>query len=550
MKPKFLLWLATSLLAVELSAQINGNDAATEILKPFQAKLAESQKFNATPVLPVVDTQSSKKLDYVVPTRLKELQYTAAKLNPLDLSQTSKNKNQEAFFPLYAKLGVGYPLGVLGELSYHLPANKQYRFGATYKHHSGRGNYNDNQRFSDNLFNAEGTYFLDNGLAIDGGIHFSNYAPRFYGYGDSLELPKDSVKQSFTRYGLDLGLFNGKINAQNINYKGKLSFYQMSDRFDTKEFNITPEVNFEKWFGKGNKRHVLGADLLFNYVSIKDTFTTVLPDSDSTSRSLFNFHPYFNYNAGMFRARVGANLGTNAGNFFIYPDVEVLGAFLDGKINVYAGWQGSIRQNNFYTLSQYNPFIVSYLRPKHTAQQDFYGGVKGSVKKYNYDIRIVYSIANDMPFFLNDANYDFRRFAMVYDTAKIFSVQAGLEFEIINGLNFSTKLAYYAYKLNNLEKPYHRPNFESIFNLNYTKNKFQAAATFYINSGLSYFDEEKLESATLNGLFDFNLSATYNFSKNVSAFIQANNILNNRNQRWHRYPQIGFNAMLGVIVKF
>ena len=550
MKSKLLLWLATSFLAIELSAQINGNDAATEILKPFQAKLAESQKFNATPVLPVVDTQSNKNLDYIVPTRLKELQYTAAKLNPLDLTQTSKKGAKETFYPLYAKLGIGYPLGVLGELSYHLPANKKYRFGATYKHHSGRGNYNDNQRFSDNLFNAKGTYFLDNGLALDGKIHFSHYAPRFYGYGDTLELPKDSVQQTFAILGADLGLFNGKINAQNINYKGNLGFYRWADKSGVSEFSFTPEMSIEKWLGKGSKRHVLGADLLFNTVGIGGIDSTYLGDTLIKNRTVFNFHPYFNYNAGMFRAKIGTNLGLNTGDFFIYPDIELLGAFLDGKINVYAGWQGAIRQNNLYTLSQYNPYIVTQTNVKHTAQQDFYAGVKGSVKKYNYDIRVVYTIANNMPFFTNSTYYNYRRFDVLYDTAKVFSVQAGLEFEILEQLNFSTQLAYYGYSLNNLEKPYHRPNLESIFNLTYTMNKLQAMATFYINSGVAYYDIALQQNATLNGLFDFNLSATYNFSNNIGAFIQLNNLLNNRNQRWLHYPQIGFNAMAGVIAKF
>jgi hypothetical protein len=549
-----LFLLAALAVSGQIFAQINNNDSGTEILKPFRAKLAESKKYDATPAQPKIDSQASKNLEYVVPTRLKDLVYPKPKLDPLDLVENNKKDNSKTP-TFYARFGAGYPLSILGELSYHTKPNDKYRFGATFRHHSGRGNYNDNQRFMDNALRLQGAYFLKNGVGIDGGLGLNIDAPRFYGYGDTLILPKDSVAQQFTEINGNIAVFNARPNKMELNYRGFLRFHNLSDKHGSNEFSISPNINVEKWFGasKSNKKHLLVVDLGLNYVSLKDTFAaldTSLILRQDPNRLLLHFHPHFSYNGGVFRARVGGRLGLNAGDFYIYPDLEALASLLNGKVNVYAGWAGAVRQNNFRTLSQFNPFIVSYLDARHTAQQDFYGGIKGSIKKYNYDIRVAYSRAENLPFFLNDSLSSYRRFLVVYDTAQIFSLRAGLEFEIVKGLQFSTNLGFYAYSLNNLAKAYHVPNFESTFNLSYRRQKFEATAAFYVNSGVAYFDELTRTDKTLSGLFDFNLGASYNFTPNIGAFVQINNILNNQNQRWNRYPQIGFNALAGVKVSF
>jgi hypothetical protein len=75
----------------------------------------------------------------------------------------------------------------------------------------------------------------------------------------------------------------------------------------------------------------------------------------------------------------------------------------------------------------------------------------------------------------------------------------------------------------------------------------------FFNTGVPYFDIVSKTDQTLNSLFDVNLSASYWFGEkkqNIGVFAEINNILNNKNQRWYLYPQIGFNARAGILVKF
>jgi len=46
------------------------------------------------------------------------------------------------------------------------------------------------------------------------------------------------------------------------------------------------------------------------------------------------------------------------------------------------------------------------------------------------------------------------------------------------------------------------------------------------------------------------LGAEYFFSKNIGAFLQVNNLANNRRQRWQNYPTLGLNALVGVTARF
>lgn len=541
------------LLASTAAAQINNNDSGTEILKPFKAKLAESKKFDSSPTQPKIDSQSNKNLEYIVPTRLKELVYPRPKLQPLDLAANKNGKDEEKIPTFYARFGAGYPLSILGELSYHTAANDKYRFGATFDHRSGRGNYNDNQRYMQNNLRLQGAYFLKSGIGVDGALGLNINSPRFYGYGDTLVLPKDSVRQQLTTVSGQIGLFSAKANKANLSYRAGLALYNHSDRFGTNEFAITPSAKIEKYFGGKTSKNALIVDLDFTYVSLNDTFASLdssLVLRQSPNRTLLNFHPYFNYDGGVFRGRIGTRLGLNGSDFFIYPDLEASAGLLKGKINIFAGWSGSIRANTFRSLSQTNAFVVSYLNTNNTGQQDFYGGIKGSIKKYSYHAQVTYTLAKNGVIFINDSLSQYRRFLAVYDNIQTLTIGGGLDFEITKGLTFATNLNFYANKLARLDKAYNRPTIAGNFGLNYSKNKFSAAANLIIGTGTFYFNPETQASAALPNLYDFNLSASYNFTKNIGAFVQVNNIFNNQAQIWSGYPQIGFNALAGVSASF
>jgi hypothetical protein len=51
-------------------------------------------------------------------------------------------------------------------------------------------------------------------------------------------------------------------------------------------------------------------------------------------------------------------------------------------------------------------------------------------------------------------------------------------------------------------------------------------------------------------LFDLNVGASAQLTQNVGLFLDVNNILNNRRERWLNYPIFGINVLGGLTLRF
>lgn len=565
---KIIAWCLLLGLSQVATAQII-DDTQTEFLKPFRAKLAKSKKFEAKPHLPKLDTNSNKKLSYIVPTHLLGLPYPAPVIRPLAMPK-AKGRDLYSF---YAKAGFGYPLSPLVELSYYNKNIQNLKFGVNAKHHSVIQGYLPNQSFTKTHFDANATYFTEQNLAIGGRFEFNFNTNRFYGFTDSLEtfsISEDSMRQRFVDIKGNVNIFNGKSTKADFNYRGDIDFYSYSDAFGSSEFSITPRVRIEKWFGKGKQRHPLNIDLGFNYLGFKDNPTTINAITYTATKNivLFYFNPTFTANAGDFKARLGLNLGVNEGAFFIYPDVGLSYAIAKGAFVPYAGAVGQVRQNSFRSLTYYNRFLVSNPALHHTNYFELYGGLKGSIKKIGYDVKAGYALTQNLPYFINDTDTlgQFSRFRPIYDTTGIIFVRGTLDFRLLKNLVVGGTLGYNIYNTKLYEKAFHLPTFESNFFITYDiffngKNKkpkkggrkdsnyLSLKGELFINAGVPYLDESKTVRV-LQGLYDFSFEARYQVAQNFAVFVDLNNIIHNQNQRWYLYRQLGFNAMVGLELKF
>ena len=50
--------------------------------------------------------------------------------------------------------------------------------------------------------------------------------------------------------------------------------------------------------------------------------------------------------------------------------------------------------------------------------------------------------------------------------------------------------------------------------------------------------------------FDLNAGAEFRINKNFNVWLQMNNIMNNRYERWHQYEVFGFNILGGIVYSF
>lgn len=544
MKKLLQLACGSSLFALlflpKLSAQID-QDASTELFRPFRASLVESRKLESNPILPEIDTSKGENIEYFVPTRLLSLDYPPPVIRP----QAMPRDNSRDGSSFFLKAGIGYPLSPLFDMSYYNKEVQNLSYGLELNHFSGRGANIENQRFGQSRAKAQAKYQTSSALAIGGELAARFDAYRFYAEPSERSLPADSAKQLFSEFSARIYALNGRSTPLDINYKGLLDFYALSDSYGASEIALAPQLEVEKWF---SGKHRLALETGLFYTSMSDSSLT--NDSLNGQRNLIWAKPYFEYNSQRFKGHAGVNIGSSEGNFFVFPELEAALTLGKGEFSVYAGWSGQVHTNTFRSLSLYNPFIISTPELRHSRQQDIYGGVRGQIKKLRYDGRLGLSLVQNLAIFQNDSFSGYRRFALSYDTARIFFIQGSLEWQILQELSIHGRIASYAYSLNQSAEAYHLPVLESNFGATYRRKALELKAELYFNAGVAYFDELRGVNDRLGPLLDLNLAASYYFSSKVGAFVALNNIFNNQNQRWHYYPQIGFNAMLGVLVKF
>jgi outer membrane receptor protein involved in Fe transport len=68
-------------------------------------------------------------------------------------------------------------------------------------------------------------------------------------------------------------------------------------------------------------------------------------------------------------------------------------------------------------------------------------------------------------------------------------------------------------------------------------------------SGGPYLLKDNI-NGTLSGAVDLSAGLEFAINKKFSAWVDVNNIFNNKYERWHNYQVYGLNILGGVIVKF
>jgi len=163
---KFLILLLGMTMGLSLSAQDEGLPSEqVDVVKEFEAKLKNVERLKITPTLPPIDT-TSRRLTYFIPEQEINLEYAAPKIRPL---------------------------AIKGEKPAHSANNKEI----------------ENQKFSDSRLGLNGTYYHDNGYAINGGIKYSIDEVHHYGYDQAdTTFPEAAVKQQYKVLGIGGSLFS------------------------------------------------------------------------------------------------------------------------------------------------------------------------------------------------------------------------------------------------------------------------------------------------------------------------------------------------------
>lgn len=507
-----------------------------EVVKSFNARLADAEKIHVGPAMPPLDTALQIN-PYKVDAEPLALEYEAPKLRPLAL----RREKQPELYRGYLKGGYGNLRSPYAEGGYTFRnESKDFDAHLGFLHHSARNTKVEFQRFAqtDAVLNAR--YALPVGISLHGEVGFKQTAVGYYGYDhDSLDFTPEQGEQAFNRLSVEMEVRNSEGNDLGLDFVASGRFHSLWDKFDSRENGLDLRASTTKWFADS---HPLRLEAGYDLSAFRDT-------SGKRLSNLF-INPSFTFHGEIFRVRGGVRLVTGSGGTRLLPDLEGLISLAGNALGVYAGWKGAHLQQNFDLLSAYNPFMESRFLPRTTFWNDIHAGVKGAAAGWNYQAQVGFKRVSDLALFLPDS-LDTRKFDVLYDTARIMYLSANAEVELWPGFELQGNLLQNFYNLNNNDKAWHLPGLEANVGARYhlIDRKLLLKADAWTATGVHTLRAEG-ESKRLGGLFDLSLGANYQVHEKFGVWIQANNLTHNRRERWQQYPSFGFNILGGVLIRF
>ena len=542
-----LISLFAPVLAMAQKPGSGVDNQSQDVVKNFDARLIDAEKVNVPPVLPSVDT-ATKAQTYSIPNKVFTVDYQPPRMRPQSLPVQKLPPQYNG----YAKLGYGFPNSPYGEAAYRFGDPKTYLIGAKIKHHSASADKTlENQRFANTEGELNGTFYAQAGLAVDAKLGYDSKIRQFYGY-DHDKIPagtytQEGTKQYFNTFSASAKAYNSVRTVADINYSLGLGFSNMQDNYANAEtdFNIIGEAT--KWFAD---KHPLT-------VVIGGEFTKLSPKSEKT-QELNNIYikPSFTYKTDVFSIRAGANLISFKDEFFPRPDIEANFNLAGKALAIFAGWKGDFTKNSYRNLTAYNPFIKpDTILIKNTDKTEYFGGVRGGIGFINYSVQAGYSNNKNLALFSGDSLDKYRRFNVIYDTVGIFNIRGAVSAHPTDKLELTATVSQNIYKANKEKAAWGLPSLD--VNVAAKYNAYQKGeqialvkASLFVQNGVPYKAKNADGFSRLDPLFDINIGGEYWFAKNIGVFLDINNLLNLKRQRWQNYPNFGLNVLGGVTARF
>jgi hypothetical protein len=564
MKMNFLLLLCLAFQGEIFSQEVNLEVSGNREIEPA---------YRITKVPSLIDT--------IIP--YSEIKYPLLSLKyettfALDTIKSAKIKlidNLPDIYNGYAKVGIGSKFMPLAEVYYNSNRSRKYLYGVHLKHLSSVSSIKDYapsqfDRTTLSLFGKNN----DVKKTMEAGVNFSSFGLHQYGIRNE-NTPKDSIAQRFTDFGTSISYGKHKKDSLNLNYLVNLKYNYFQDKkstlpndtsFYAREDNFN--IHSSLWY-KLKKEVISGdVDLLINYYNIMDPSKNNTIFIDNQPNIIFKLTPNITTYAKNNRLKVkfGVNFNIDANSTikpYIAPDIEAKYSLFDDILIPYLEIKGGLKQNTFKTLSRENEFILSnvVLRNENNVIAGKLG-LKGTLSNtIMFNVNASFGIYKNKALFVNDTLYARgNQFRVIYDDVNSATISASLIYQQSEDLKIEGIGFFNSYQAKNNIYAWNLPQIQFITRASYLfQEKFKFTFDFNLEGGRyaqvyskeeSDYEENLQFAKKLGFIPDFNLGADYKYNEKISAFLQFNNFVAQRYNRWYNYPVQGFQVMGGVSFKF
>lgn len=513
------------------------------IIKEYTPFLEDGKKKKFTPAMPKVKSSKPSNLQYAVPSQFKETTYEPDEIKPLPIEL----KDEQVHSNFYLKGGYGTSNNPLIQLAIAGAKKNNFSAGLIGNLHSVKGKQFPDQKMRDANIKLYGTKEITN-HSLDADAHFNHQHDLLYGYDHkAYQLKEDTLKQTWNNYG-------AKISAQSnpnasLNYNLGFGFDLLKDRrYSDSEQQVVLNGGAKQTLGNGWDA---GADAKISFRNTK----TPLAASNKSSASILTAIPYVKPQLNNGNLKLGFSLNNDKANGLkLFPHIDFQIPFANDEYIFYAGWKGETQMNGLLQLTQENARLSQNATPIDQTQQILTPlGVKGSL---NSDLAFNLSlsrktIGNASLFIEEDPLITILKPRPAFDIVnekKLSSwvPQLLLNYQLGEKVNATADIHYNAYKTKTNKAAYHLPAFSTAIDLDFKPmDNLNLGLDVQALSGIKTF-----ENKTLKSIFNANINAGYELTDRFEIFLDANNIANQKYQRWKNYPVIGTNILAGFVISY
>ena len=159
---------------------------------------------------------------------------------------------------------------------------------------------------------------------------------------------------------------------------------------------------------------------------------------------------------------------------------------------------------------------------------------------------VAYGIVQNFAHFIHVDYQSYNRFKIAYLDVNVKQLHANANYskKINEIISLNANADYFSWDVDVYYKPNLTANLSARINL---RDKIKAAPS------ISYIGERSVMDDSISGLpskIHANLGLYYSYSKQLSAYLQLNNLTNSKQDLWLGYREVGFNGVFGVNFSF
>ena len=535
----------SGLLPLAASAQKDTlkKTSTIDINSAYKPVLRNAVKINFSATHLIADT-TPPKLAYNIPPQNLFYSYQPVSLKPLALQQDT---NLYLGVRNFVKVGYGNLSTPYVSAGFSFGDGKRFLANVYGEYISSKGKlmYQD---YSKLHIKAAGSLFLPSNEV------YARVAAKLdenflYGFDTGVyKYTRKDVRQQFQDFSGTIGIRNTKMGEYGIKYNPSLEVSQFINLNKVNETSFILTAPVEKQFGEVFAIKVEAKADITRY-----TTKNVVPFSGTLKNNVFQVTPSLVFATPRVSISGGVTPTWDNGKFVWLPNVFAEAQILENKFAFQAGWVGRYTKNTYRNLTAINPYLKPLTAQLNTKEIEYYGGIKGTLgKHFTFNAKAGYVTFTNLPFFINDTTTDSKAFVVSNESSvKDFRVHGDISYVSKEKFTVTAGLTYNGYVLmKDNAKAWNTIPMEFTSSLRWWAFKqVLLKADFYAFGGSFYLDKGNVARAFKPGS-DLSAGAEFKINKMFSAWLDVNNILNNKYQRWHNYEVYGLNLLGGVRVNF